>query len=117
MVSNVCSRSQGQPPGARRRAMMETALSNFSPVDTGLMYHQERETIHEEHLHREADARQNRQPRRRFATQARRHGEDKASRRFTQMNADRGLSSQVWVTRLRFLSKSALVLFLLRVSV
>ena len=41
---------------------METALSNFSPVDTGLMYHQERETIHEEHLHREADARQNRQP-------------------------------------------------------
>src|SRR5262249_48763412 len=39
MVSKVCSRSQGQPPGARNRAMMETAISNFSPVDTDLMYH------------------------------------------------------------------------------
>src|SRR5262245_38764306 len=39
MVSKVCSRSQGQPPGARSRAMMETAFSNFSPVDTDLMYH------------------------------------------------------------------------------
>src|SRR5499433_3440915 len=40
MVSKVCSRSQGQPPGARSRAMIETAFSNFSPVDTDLMYHQ-----------------------------------------------------------------------------
>src|SRR5581483_2896176 len=32
MESNVCSRSQGQPPGPRNRAMMETARSNRSPV-------------------------------------------------------------------------------------
>ena len=33
MVSKVCSRSQGQPSGARRRAMMETSFSNFSPAE------------------------------------------------------------------------------------
>src|ERR1700758_1902572 len=32
MESKVCSRSQGQPPGARSRAMMETARSKRSPV-------------------------------------------------------------------------------------
>src|SRR5215831_5682435 len=32
MVSKVCSRSQGQPPGARSRAMMDIARSNRSPV-------------------------------------------------------------------------------------
>src|SRR5215469_1087297 len=32
MLSKVCSRSHGQPPGARSRAMMETARSNRSPV-------------------------------------------------------------------------------------
>src|ERR1051326_8819532 len=37
IVSKVCSRSQGQPPGARRRAMMATARSNFAPVSTKVM--------------------------------------------------------------------------------
>src|SRR5437016_4130731 len=37
--SKVCSRSHGHPPGARNRAIIATALSNFSPVDTELMYH------------------------------------------------------------------------------
>src|SRR5882757_6847753 len=32
MESKVCSRSQGQPPGARRRSMMLTARSKRSPV-------------------------------------------------------------------------------------
>src|SRR5215469_9840263 len=32
MLSKVCSRSQGHPPGARSRAMMDTARSNCSPV-------------------------------------------------------------------------------------
>src|SRR5580658_11162170 len=32
MVSKVCSRSQGHPPGPRNRAMIETARSNRSPV-------------------------------------------------------------------------------------
>src|SRR5215469_7401202 len=32
MVSKVCSRSQGHPPGARSRAMIETTRSNRSPV-------------------------------------------------------------------------------------
>jgi hypothetical protein len=32
MVSKVCSRSQGHPPGPRNRAMMDTARSNRSPV-------------------------------------------------------------------------------------
>jgi len=32
MVSKVCSRSQGQPPGARSRAMRDTNCSNFSPA-------------------------------------------------------------------------------------
>src|SRR6516225_12348628 len=32
MVSKVCSRSHGQPPGARSRAMMDTARSNRWPV-------------------------------------------------------------------------------------
>jgi hypothetical protein len=32
MESKVCSRSQGQPPGARSRSMMLTARSNRSPV-------------------------------------------------------------------------------------
>src|SRR5712692_504818 len=32
MESKVCSRSQGHPPGARSRAMMETARSKRSPV-------------------------------------------------------------------------------------
>src|SRR5215472_12330573 len=32
MESKVCSRSQGQPPGARRRAMIWTARSKRSPV-------------------------------------------------------------------------------------
>src|SRR6185369_14554263 len=32
MVSNVCSRSHGQPPVARRRAMISTSRSNLSPV-------------------------------------------------------------------------------------
>src|SRR5712691_200592 len=32
MESKLCSRSQGQPPGPRNRAMMETARSNRSPV-------------------------------------------------------------------------------------
>src|ERR1700681_2064311 len=32
MESKVCSRSQGQPPGARRRSMMATARSKRSPV-------------------------------------------------------------------------------------
>src|SRR5271166_2183571 len=32
MLSKVCSRSHGQPAGARNRAMMETSRSNFSPV-------------------------------------------------------------------------------------
>src|SRR5262245_9998298 len=39
MVSKLCSRSQGHPPGARKRAMMATARSNLAPVDTKLMYH------------------------------------------------------------------------------
>src|SRR5215510_6071975 len=39
MVSKLCSRSQGHPPGARKRAMMATARSNFAPVDTKVMYH------------------------------------------------------------------------------
>ena len=33
MESKVCSRSQGQPPGSRRRAMISTRRSNFSPQD------------------------------------------------------------------------------------
>src|SRR5947209_20589805 len=33
IVSKVCSRSHGHPPGARNLAMMATARSNFSPVD------------------------------------------------------------------------------------
>src|SRR5689334_8566348 len=37
MLSKVCSRSHGQPPGARRRAMMVTARSNFAPVSTKVM--------------------------------------------------------------------------------
>src|SRR5271157_3137474 len=32
MVSKVCSRSQGHPPGPRSRAMIDTARSNRSPV-------------------------------------------------------------------------------------
>src|SRR5512147_81026 len=32
MESNVCSRSHGQPPGARNRAMISTARSKRSPV-------------------------------------------------------------------------------------
>src|ERR1700722_15170500 len=32
MESKVCSRSQGQPPGPRRRDMMATARSKRSPV-------------------------------------------------------------------------------------
>src|SRR5271165_2394221 len=32
MESKVCSRSHGQPPGPRRRAMIETARSKRSPV-------------------------------------------------------------------------------------
>src|ERR1700694_1906204 len=32
MESKVCSRSQGHPPGPRRRAIMETARSKRSPV-------------------------------------------------------------------------------------
>src|SRR5579864_4529635 len=32
MESKVCSRSQGQPPGARRRSMIATARSKRSPV-------------------------------------------------------------------------------------
>ena len=32
MVSKVCSRSHGQPPGARKRAMMSTSCWNFSPT-------------------------------------------------------------------------------------
>src|ERR1039458_9870525 len=32
MVSKVCSRSQGHPPGPRSRAMMDTARSKRSPV-------------------------------------------------------------------------------------
>src|SRR5580698_8680200 len=35
MVSKLCSRSQGQPPGARSRAMIATRRSNFSPVVCG----------------------------------------------------------------------------------
>src|SRR6266496_5413243 len=38
MVSKVCSRSQGQPPGARSRAMMDTARSKRSPV-VGIRIH------------------------------------------------------------------------------
>ena len=38
MVSKVCSRSQGQPPGARSRAMMDTNCSNFSPALMGNFY-------------------------------------------------------------------------------
>jgi hypothetical protein len=37
MVSKLCSRSQGQPPGARSRAMMATRRSNLSPVVVGLV--------------------------------------------------------------------------------
>src|SRR5579863_566637 len=33
MVSKVCSRSQGHPPGARSRSMMLTARSKRSPVE------------------------------------------------------------------------------------
>ena len=36
MVSKVCSRSQGQPPGARSRAMMDTNCSNFLPALMGI---------------------------------------------------------------------------------
>jgi hypothetical protein len=32
MVSRVCSRSHGQPPGARSRAMISTSFWNFSPA-------------------------------------------------------------------------------------
>src|SRR5580704_18358991 len=32
MVSKVCSRSHGHPPGPRNRAMIDTARSNRSPV-------------------------------------------------------------------------------------
>jgi hypothetical protein len=35
MESKVCSRSQGHPPGARRRAMIETASSKRFPVSIG----------------------------------------------------------------------------------
>src|SRR5438132_63431 len=35
MVSNVCSRSHGQPSGARSLAMMDTNRWNFSPADSG----------------------------------------------------------------------------------
>src|SRR5205085_9972291 len=31
IVSNVCSRSHGHPPGARNRAINPTSFSNFSP--------------------------------------------------------------------------------------
>src|SRR5690349_7973166 len=33
IVSKVCSRSHGQPPGARSRAIIATARSKRSPVD------------------------------------------------------------------------------------
>src|SRR3981081_1092805 len=39
MVSKVCSRSQGHPPGARSRAIIDLARSNFAPVDIKVMYH------------------------------------------------------------------------------
>src|ERR1017187_850107 len=32
MESKVCSRSHGQPPGARKRAMISTSFWNFSPA-------------------------------------------------------------------------------------
>src|SRR6476661_6022969 len=32
MVSKVCSRSQGQPPGARNLAIIDLARSNLAPV-------------------------------------------------------------------------------------
>src|SRR6267142_4622087 len=32
MVSKVCSRSQGQPPGARNLAIIDLTRSNFAPV-------------------------------------------------------------------------------------
>ena len=38
MVSKVCSRSQGHPPGARSRAMIDTSCSNFSPALMGIFY-------------------------------------------------------------------------------
>src|SRR6266436_4840902 len=37
MVSKLCSRSQGQPSGARSRAMIPTRRSNLSPVVVGLV--------------------------------------------------------------------------------
>src|SRR5260370_12495299 len=37
MVSKLCSRSQGQPSGARSRAMIPTRRSNLSPVVIGLV--------------------------------------------------------------------------------
>jgi len=37
MVSMLYSRSQGQPPGARSRAMIPTRRSNLSPVVIGLV--------------------------------------------------------------------------------
>src|SRR5216684_3111421 len=37
MVSKLCSRSQGQPSGARSRAMTPTRRSNLSPVVVGLV--------------------------------------------------------------------------------
>src|SRR5215469_1167146 len=36
MVSKVCSRSQGQPSGARRRSISDTSFWNFSPIDSGI---------------------------------------------------------------------------------
>src|SRR5258706_6182786 len=37
MVSKLCSRSHGQPSGARSRAMIPTRRSNLSPVVIGLV--------------------------------------------------------------------------------
>src|SRR5579864_3294769 len=34
MVSKFCSRSQGQPPGARRRAMISTKRAKPAPADS-----------------------------------------------------------------------------------
>src|SRR5229473_4764902 len=33
MVSKFCSRSQGHPPGARRRCMISTSRANSAPAD------------------------------------------------------------------------------------
>src|ERR1700683_4547563 len=36
MLSNVCFRSHGQPPGARSRAMISTSSPNFAAASTDL---------------------------------------------------------------------------------